>query len=85
MTEGGGSADVWVWASKDRGLSFEAPTKVNATTRQDRTSQYLPRLAVSPSGRLDVVYYDRQADPDNVMNEVSLQSSSGQAPPSVPG
>jgi len=59
-----GSADVWVWASKDRGLTFKAPTKVNATTGQDRTSQYLPRLAVSPSGRLDVVYYDRRADPD---------------------
>lgn len=71
-----GSADVRVWASKDRGVTFEAPVKVNSTTPEDRTSQYLPRLAVSPNGRLDVVYYDRRADPDNVMNEVSLQSSS---------
>ena len=41
----------------------------------DGTSQYLPKLAVAPGGRLDVLYYDRRRDPDDVRNEVSLQSS----------
>jgi hypothetical protein len=48
---------------------------VNDTPPRDGTRQYLPKLAVAPNGRLDVVYYDRRADARNVMNLVSLQSS----------
>jgi len=70
-----GDPDVWVWGSDDSGGSFGPPQRVNDTARGDGTSQYLPKLAVAPSGRLDVVYYDRRADPGDVMNEVSLQSS----------
>lgn len=72
-----GTADVWVWslAPGDRGWS--GPVRVNDTARHDRTSQYMPALAVAPGGRLDVVYYDRRDDAnENVLNEVSLQSSS---------
>ena len=39
------------------------------------TAQYLPKLAVAPDGRLDVLYYDRRADSSNLLNEASLQSS----------
>ncbi|HUP69330.1 MAG TPA: hypothetical protein VM142_05885 [Acidimicrobiales bacterium] len=70
-----GDADVWVWRTEDAGASFAPPRRVNDTARHDKTSQYLPRLSVAPTGRLDVVYYDRRADKKNVMNEVSLQSS----------
>jgi len=70
-----GDADVLVWSSHDGGSSFGAPRRVNDTRRGDGTSQYLPRLAVAPNGRLDVVYYDRRGDPRNLLNEVSLQSS----------
>jgi len=71
-----GDSDVWLWASPDGGTTWGEPTRVNDTVERDATSQYLPELAVAPNGRLDVVYYDRRADSDNVMNEVSLQSSS---------
>lgn len=71
-----GDSDVWVWVSRDGGRTFASPRRVNDTKRGDKTSQYLARLSVAPSGRLDVVYYDRRADPGNVRNEVSLQSSS---------
>lgn len=70
-----GDADVSVWASKDSGRSWGGPRRVNDTLDKDGTSQYLPELSVGPGGRLDVVYYDRRADPKNVRNEVSLQSS----------
>ncbi len=69
-----GDADVRVWSSGDRGESWRS-TRVNDTPPHDHTSQYLPRLAVAPDGRLDVVYYDRRADRGNVRNQVSLQSS----------
>ena len=70
-----GDADVWVWSLPEGGRSWEGPVRVNDNPRRDRTSQYRPELAVAPNGRLDVVYYDRRADRRNVMNGVSLQSS----------
>jgi hypothetical protein len=69
-----GDADVSVWASRDGGNSW-ARTRVNDTELTDGTSQYLPEVEVAPNGRVDVLYYDRRADPDDIMNEVSLQSS----------
>jgi len=74
-----GDADVWVWSRGESETEWKGPTRVNDTQQRDATEQYLPKLAVAPVGRLDVVYYDRRMDPDdNVMNEVSLQSSSDQ-------
>lgn len=70
-----GDADVLVWRSSDAGRSFRGTARVNDTKSGDGTSQYMPKVAVAPGGRVDVVYYDRRADPDNRMNEVSLQSS----------
>lgn len=70
-----GDADVWLWTSRDGGMSFAAPVRVNDTPSGDGTSQNLPQLAVAPNGRLDVLYYDRRRDRANVMTDVSLQSS----------
>lgn len=70
-----GDPDVWLWTLAPGSTSWSAPRRVNDTARGDDTSQYLPRLAVAPGGRLDVVYYDRRQDRENVRNEVSLQSS----------
>ncbi len=70
-----GDPDVRVWTSTDAGDSWRAGVRVNDTPPRDRTSQYLPRLAVAPDGRLDVIYYDRRADSRNVLNDVTLQSS----------
>ena len=72
-----GDQDVWVWSRGAEERAWTEPVRVNDTPRRDKTSQYLPRLAVAPSGRLDVLYYDRRADrDDNVLTRASLQSSS---------
>ena len=71
----GGDADVVLWASGDGGASFAPPVRVNDTPTGDGTAQYLPKLAVAPDGRLDVVYYDRRGDRANVANQVAFQSS----------
>ena len=68
-------ADVYVWTLEPGASGWSSPTRVNDTKAGDGTSQYLPKLAVAPDGRLDVLYYDRRADPENVENAVSLQSS----------
>lgn len=70
-----GDADVLVWASTNWGVTFAPPRRVNDTARRDGTAQYLPKVAVAPGGRLDVLYYDRRNDRQNLANEVSLQSS----------
>lgn len=70
-----GDADVWMWTSTDDGARFTEATRVIDLLPGDGTAQYLPQLAVAPGGRLDVVYYDRRADPRNLMTETSLQSS----------
>jgi hypothetical protein len=70
-----GDADVHLWSSSDGGVTFGPPRRVNDTPTRDGTWQYLPKVAVAPNGRVDVVYYDRRADRGNVLNEVSLQSS----------
>jgi hypothetical protein len=70
-----GRADVLVWSRAPSANAWEGPARVNDTAEGDDTSQYLPKLAVAPNGRLDVVYYDRRSDPQDKRNEVSLQSS----------
>ncbi|MFN2388235.1 MAG: sialidase family protein [Actinomycetota bacterium] len=70
-----GDADVWMWTSHDGGRSFGDAVRVNDTPHGDGGSQYLPKVAVAPDGRVDVVYYDRRADIGDLFNEVSLQYS----------
>lgn len=71
-----GDADVWVWASADGGVTFATPRRVNDTAEGDGRTQDLAAVAVSPGGRLDVIYNDRRGDPDDVQAEVSMQWSS---------
>jgi hypothetical protein len=71
----GGDADVMLWSLAKGAARWTGPVRVNDTPRGDGTSQYLPKLAVAPNGRLDVLYYDRRADRANDLNEVSLQAS----------
>jgi hypothetical protein len=54
---------------------WQGPIRVNDTPEHDGRWQYLPKLEVAPNGRLDVAYYDRRSDPEDVANDVSLQSS----------
>lgn len=70
-----GDADVYLWVSGDGAGSWGGGHRVVDAPRGDRLSQYLPAISVAPSGRVDVLYYDRRQDPADVMNGVSLQSS----------
>jgi len=70
-----GDADISLWSLAPDAGRWSGPVRVNDTRRGDGTAQYQPRLSVTPSGRLDVVYYDRRGDRNNVLNEVSFQTS----------
>jgi hypothetical protein len=70
-----GDTNVWLWTLNPGTARWSEATRVNQTGINPGSWRYRPKLAVAPHGRLDVLYYDRSADPHNVMNEVSLQSS----------
>ena len=64
--------DVMVSRSDDRGTTWSPPRRLGPTAG----GQFLPGVAVAPDGRVDVAYYDRSGDPDDVRAEVVLASSS---------
>jgi hypothetical protein len=68
-------SDVHLWSLGRGEADWKGPVRVNDTPAGERTSQYLPRIAVAPDGRVDVAYYDRRNDSTDTRNEVSLQSS----------
>lgn len=65
-----GDADVLVRCSDDGARSWRAARRVNDDSVGNGRSQYLPRLAVAPGGRLDAVFLDRREGPINRVNNV---------------
>lgn len=63
--------DVFLAHSDDAGRTWSAARAVLPRPG----AQYLPAVGVAPGGRVDVVFYDRSADPADVLAEVTLASS----------
>jgi len=63
--------DVMLSRSDDGGTTWTPPRRVGPAAG----GQFLPGVAVAPDGRVDVAYYDRSRDPDDVLAEVVLASS----------
>lgn len=63
--------DVFVAHSDDAGASWSKPRQVGPSAG----GQFLPGIDVAPGGRVDLAFYDRSRDPDDVMAEVVLASS----------
>ena len=69
-----GGRDVFVARSDDAGATWSPQVAVAALPR----GQFLPAVGVSPEGRVDVVFYDRSADPEDRLTRVVLASSPDQ-------
>ena len=67
----GDGREVFLARSDDAGATWSAPTSVAPAPR----GQFLPAVGVSPAGRVDLVFYDRRADPDDVRAQVTMASS----------
>lgn len=65
-----GDWDVFLRRSSDGGLTWDKPVRLNDDPLHDGRDQYLPRLSVSPSGRIDAIFYDRRGDTDNIGTNV---------------
>lgn len=70
-----GDPDVLLRCSTDAGRSWQRLRRLNDDPVANGRAQYLPRLSVSPDGRIDVVFYDRRNDPKNVLNDVYFSFS----------
>lgn len=65
-----GDPDVVLRCSPDRGETWQGLRRLNDDGLGNGSSQYLPQVAISPTGRMDAVFYDRRADPENFRNDV---------------
>jgi hypothetical protein len=67
----GDGRDVFLSRSDNAGATWSPPVAVAPRPR----GQFLPAVGVSPEGRVDVVFYDRSADPEDVHAHVTMASS----------
>ncbi len=65
-----GDWDVWLRRSADGGRTWSGPQRLNDDPVGDKRDQYLPRLSVAPTGRIDAVWYDRRGNVENRGNDV---------------
>ena len=69
-----GALNVWTTHTTQPGelSTFTPAERVKASAQ----TQFFPWLQSAPDGRVDLVYYDRSCDPNDVLNCVTLSSSS---------
>jgi len=67
----GDDRDVFVAASPDGGVTWAPGRPLDPRPR----GQFMPALDVAPSGRVDVIFYDRSRDPGDVLVEARAGSS----------
>lgn len=70
-----GDWDVFVSRSEGDLALWRHPVRVSGDELDSGRHQYLPAIDVAPGARVDLAYYDRGRDPDNVFNEVRLTVS----------
>ncbi len=66
-------ADIMLVKSTDGGLTWSAPQKVNGDSTD--ADQFQPTVAVTPSGQVNISYFDRRKDPDNFYIDTYLSRS----------
>ena len=64
--------DVFLSRSDDGAATWSPPRRLGPSPG----AQFLPGIGVAPGGRLDVAFYDRSRDPDDVLAEVVMATSS---------
>ena len=65
-----GDADAVLRCSQDGGRHWGPLRRLNDDPAGNGSWQYLPRLSLSPGGRIDAVFYDRRRDGTNLLADV---------------
>lgn len=70
-----GDADILMTTSDDQGATWSAPVRVNDDPLGRGTDQFFPWLSVTPSGRVDIGWYDKRVDPNNYLLDFFVAST----------
>ncbi|MFP5379804.1 MAG: sialidase family protein, partial [Vicinamibacteria bacterium] len=76
--DGGGpqsGSDILLFKSSNGGRSYGRPVRVNQDPANGDADQFQPWIAVTPSGQVNVSYFDRRNDPANYFIATYLSQS----------
>lgn len=65
-----GDADAYIVCSPDGGSSWGEPIRVNDDEEGNEKDQFFSTVCVSPDGAVQLIFYDRRDDPDNMLLKV---------------
>ena len=65
-----GDADIFLIYSRDSGVSWSEPIRVNQDGFQNGKDQFFPGLSVTPEGKVVMHFYDRRDDEENTLMNV---------------
>ncbi len=68
-------SDIILFKSTNGGRSYSKPVRVNQDARNGDADQFQPWIAVSPSGQVNVSFFDRRNDPANYYIDTWLARS----------
>src|SRR3954452_22648006 len=73
--DNGSGADIVMFKSTDGGQTYTGPVRVNQDPKSPSRDQFQPWMAVTDSGQLDVMYFDRRNDANNFFIDTYLSRS----------
>ena len=68
-------SDIVLFKSTNGGRSYTGPVRVNQDPGNGDADQFQPWMAVTPSGQLNISYFDRRNDPANYFIDTYLSRS----------
>ncbi len=68
-------ADILFTTSKDHGLTWSAPMRVNDDVPGNGANQFQPQMAVAPDGVVSISFFDTRLDPQHKLIDVYLAQS----------
>ncbi|MBW3575856.1 MAG: glycoside hydrolase [Actinobacteria bacterium] len=75
----GGDPDALLRCSVDQGRGWSEVRRLNDDAVDNGRRQYLPRISMAPTGRLDAIFYDRRDDAEDIGNHVYYTFSTDEA------
>lgn len=68
-------ADIVLFKSTDGGRSYKGPVRVNEDPPNGDADQFQPWMAITPSGQVNISFFDRRNDPANYFIDTYLARS----------
>lgn len=76
--QGLGDPDILVARSTNGGGAWNTPIRVNDDATGNGKDQFFPWLSVDPNGQVNMIWYDRRNDPNNLLIDVFHSESVNQ-------